>query len=355
MLRLSGSVRRHPLQLAHGKFPSVSVNNNGTIVEVCQRHILSNEIYYRVGELNGEETDMSRDEIFLDKGRYPKVAINDNNRVVEVHEGRVHRCIYYHVGTIDVANKTINWHGRVYSLCQGRLPAVAVHGDRVVVTYDRAYGSYTSYYCIGNFNEDGTDIQWAEEDANNRKLFSLHGIAETSVSINEQNIIVAGRGWNNIICRVGRFQGNAIHFTTEIPFDHLGYCPSVCLDIDGYIVMIWQSFTLRKLNYVTGNIQNPQDPTITWPRQAPLTSYGYGYNPTIAISSDGTKVLEEHETNYANLGRCTLYYHTGILEKPPRQGQAPQPQEGQAPQEEQQPLRGQAPQEGHVQVLGQAP
>lgn len=136
------------------------------------------------------------------------------------------------------------------------------------------------------------------------------------------------------MCCVGQLQENAIQFTEEIPFDHLGYCPTVCLDNDGYIAMVWQSITLRKLNYVTGNIPNPEEPSITWPWQAPPRSYGYGYNPTVAISSDGAKVLEEHETNFAPY-RCSLYYHTGILQKPPRQGQAHAPQqEQQAHQQE---------------------
>ena len=308
MLRLSGSMLRHQ---SHGKFPSVSINNDGTIVEFYQPNILSSKILYRVGQLDGEEIKMS-EAIRLDRGRYPKVAISNNN-VVKVHEGRVNRQLYYHIGTIDANNKTVKWHSGVHSLkCWGRFPAVAVHGDRVVITYDRAYGSYKAYYCLGKFTAGRKNIKWDEK---NRNIYS-YGAAETSVAINEHNIVVAGRGWNDIICCVGRFQGNAIEFTTEIPFDHLGYCPTVCLDNEGYIVMIWQSFALRKLNYAIGKIPNHEEPTIEWPQHAPLRRYGYGYNPTIAISPDGTKVLEEHETNYAP-HRCSLYYHTGTLQKPP--------------------------------------
>ena len=354
MLRLSGSIL-HPHN-PHGKFPSVSINNNGAIVEVYQPNILSSEICYNVGQLNGEEINISEQSLFLGNGRYPKVAINNENHVVEVHEGRVHRYIYYHIGTIDANNKAVDWHGHVHvhPLCEGRFPAVAMHGDRVVVTYDHAYGSYTTYYCVGNFTADGNDIEWGER---NHKIFESYGAAETSVAINEHNIVVAGRGWFNIICRVGRFQGNAIVLTTEIPFSHKGYCPMVCLDNDGYIVMLWQSFTLRKLNYATGKIPNPQQPTIEWPhaRHVPLRRYDYGYNPTIAISPDGTKVLEEHETNYAPY-RCSLYYHTGTLEKPQLQAQAAQQeQEHILQQAPVQVPQGQALQQAQEQVQEQVP
>ena len=202
------------------------------------------------------------------------------------------------------------------------LGAVAVHGDRVVVTYDCAsvFGSYTSYYYIGNFTTDRTGIQWEPKNA---KLF---GATETSVAVNEQNIVVAGRGWKSIMCCVGQFHGNAIEFNREIPLNHVGYCPTVCLDDDGYIIMVWQSTTLRKLNYVIANIPDPERPSITWPQHDSMVyirSYDYGYNPTIAISPVGGHVIEEHETNFS-LHRCRIHYHTGILEKSRLQGQAPQ-------------------------------
>ena len=187
MLKLSGSIIRCP---PYGKFPSVSINNDGTIVEVYQPHILSNEIYYKVGELNGEEINMNEEgSRHLDYGRYPKVAINNENRVVEVHEGRLNRYVYYHVGEIDVHNKTIFWYACVRDLSWGRSPAVAVHGNRVVVTHDCAYGSYTSYYYFGIFTVGGHGIEWREKKV---KLFKTYGAAETSVAINEQNIVVAG-------------------------------------------------------------------------------------------------------------------------------------------------------------------
>jgi hypothetical protein len=320
MLRTTGSIPRH----LKGKFPNISINNNGAIVEVYQPFILSENIYYKVGELQQtpteEKMDMCEDKTFLDNGRYPKVAIS-NNRVVEVHEGRVHRYIYYHYGTLDVLNKTITWHEnpRVNDLCRGRFPSVAIHEDRVVVTYDHAlFGSFTTYYVIGNFGGDGI-IHW-EGIANpeNHKIFDSYGVAETSVAINQHNVVVAGRGWKSIMCRVGKFRGNdAIEFTREISFNHWGYCPRVCLDDDGYIIMVWQSTTLRKLNYATTEIKNPeQQPSISWPQHESVTSYGYGYNPSIAISPVGGHVLEEHETNFAPF-RCHLFYHTGVLTKPP--------------------------------------
>ena len=351
MLKLFGSSRRHH----PGKFPSVSINNNGTVVEVYQSYSLrySDTIYYKVGQLDGEGTDMTctlseGTPKFLDNGRYPRVAINNENHVVEVHEGNGLRKMYYCVGEINESNSSIKWHSRVPCyLCWGKYPAVALCGDRVVVTYDRAFGSYTSYYCIGKFTADGKDVQWAAES---HELFS--GATETSVTMNERNIVIIGRGWTSIVCRVGRFQGSAIEFTAEIPFNYLGYSPAVCLDDGGYIILVWAT-TLRKLNYITTNIPNPECPSITWPKNDSIKNYSSGRYPTIAISPDGTKVFEEHETNITPY----LYYRTGALKKPHVQHQLqgpahqqeqveqpPQPQRDPQPHEEPQPQEKPQPQ-----------
>ena len=309
MLSLSQSNRRQHF----GKFPSVSINDDGIIVEVYQPFIVSYKILYKVGQLNGEEMKMNEKTRCLDYGCYPKVAINNENRVVEVHEGRVLRQIYYHIGTIDVNNETVNWYPHVYTLCGGKYPAVAVHGDRVVITYDGAFGSYTSYYYMGNLTTDGTGIQWERGGANHK----LMGATETSVAMNDRNIVVAGRGWNGIMCRVGRFRGNAIEFTKEFPFTQLGhYCPSVCLNNNGYVLMVWQSTTLRKLKYITTNIADPENPSITWPKNDSIQTneYDFGRNPTIAITPGGGRVIEEHETN-CSLYRCRLYFRIGVLDK----------------------------------------
>ena len=316
MLRLSQSNRRQHF----GKFPSVSINDNGTIVEVYQPFIPSYKILYKIGRLNGEELKMREETRCLDYGCYPKVAINNRNQVVEVHEGRVLRQIYYHIGIVDINNETVNWYPCVYILCGGKYPAVAVHGDRVVITYDRAFGSYTSYYYVGNFTTDGTGIQWEPGSANHK----LMDATETSVAMNDRNIVVAGRRWSGIMCRLGRFRGNSIEFTKEFPFTQLGYyCPSVCLNNDGYILMVWRS-TTRKLKYIATNIADPENPSITWPKNDSIRTNEYGCNPTIAITPGGGRVIEEHETIYP-LYRC-LYYCTGVLDKLPHEVQ-PKPQE----------------------------
>lgn len=314
VLRFSGSIPRQP----HGKFPTVSINDAGTTVGLHQPFFASTAIHHQVGTVNGDEVDFSESRL-AGKGRFPKVALNNENQVVQVHEGRFVRRIYYNIGVVN--NFRINWGHRSQYICWGRFPAVAMHDNRVVITYDCAYVRHSTYYCIGTIKSQGRmAIDWGEK----RRLFRS-AVTETAVSISKECAVAVGRGWIRIKCQVGRFRedGSSIEWTNELQFARIGFCPTICLDNDHYVIMVWQSFTLRQLSYALGRISahNADQPlSIDW---FASRNYDYGYNPTIALSPNNGHVLEEHETNRVNC-RCTLHYHTGVLHKEKREERQPQ-------------------------------
>ena len=305
---LSGSKKREP----HGKFPSVSINDQKVIVEAYQQSVVSKKIYYKVGQLKGQKMDMCEGDNFLDYGRYPKVAVNNENLVVEVHRGKYVNNVYYRIGMVNLATRRINWNTNVQKLCRGQYPAVAVHGNIVVITHDYPYVACTTYYHIGTVNRERNAIDWA---VTRERLFESVYVSETSVAVNDRCMVVTGRGGvGEILCRVGNLmlQDNKFKIETwkDISFEHRGYFATVGLKDDGHILMVWQSFTLRRLIYITGKIDGPRD--IEW-SSSESHMYGVGYNPTVSVSPRDGLVLEEHETNYSGGGRCTLYYHCGTL------------------------------------------
>ena len=289
----------------------MSINDAGTAVGLHQPFFASTTIHYQVGIINGDEVDFSESRL-AGKGRYPKVAINNENQVIQVHEGRFVRRIYYNVGVVD--NFRINWGHHSQYVCWGRFPAVAIHDNRIVMTYDCAYVRHSTYYRIGTIKSRGRmTIDWEER----RRLFRS-AVTETAVSISREYAVATGRGWIRIKCQVGRFQEDeaTIEWTNELRFNCIGFCPTICLDNDHNIIMVWQSFTLRQLSYALGRIAThddrvADDQPIDWHARR---DYDYGYNPTIALSPNNGHVLEEHETNRATC-RCTLHYHTGVLHK----------------------------------------
>ena len=302
MLTLSGSAPRR----AHGYFPSVSI---GTIVEAHQPSSTSTSMFYQIGTINRDDVNFYEERFIVGSGKYPNVAISDNSHVVEVHEGAyTHtRRVYYNMGPLE--NQRVQWQRRPIQLSPGRFPAVAVCGNRVVVTHDKALFRYSTYYHVGTINEAGTAIDWGEK----RALFEESAISKTAIAINKDFAVAVGRGWFRIVCRVGRFPDRVarnINWFNEISLDdHIGICPKICLDDGGCTIMVWRSRFLKQLTYTEGEIkQNGDQWVVEWKESR---NYDNGSRPAIAISPNNGKVVEEHETNFGS----TLHIHIGRYDR----------------------------------------
>ena len=314
MLRLSGAIQRR----SQGKFPNLSVNSDGVVVEVHQPSAVSGNIYCQVGQINGDKVDF-REESEVGIGKFPKVAIY-NDYVVKVHEGKYLRRIYYDFGSLD-DKLCIRWKTQISNspiIGMGRLPAVAIHGNRAVITYDSAYIGWSTYYQIGTIDEQGESIIWG--DKNN--LFEA-GVTETSVALNQEYIVSAGRGWTKIRYLIGRINENGAHIEKllEVEYDYKGYCPSLCMDNEGCVIMMWQA-AKRQLSYVNGEVitlqnspqaeHSPPYARINW---GDTRNHVFGYNPVLALSANNNHVVEEHETSFPL--SSVLFYCTGALQKQP--------------------------------------
>jgi hypothetical protein len=305
MLTLAGSAPRR----ARGNFPSVSINRNGTIVEAHQPSSSSTTMYYQIGTINKTDVNFYEERPIVGSGKYPNVAINDNNRVIEVHEGaRTHtRKVYYNVGPLE--SQRIQWQDRSMLLAPGRFPAVAVRGNRVVVTRDRALFRNSTYYHVGTINEGGTAIEWGNKHA----LFEGSAMSHTAVAINDEFAVAVGRGFSRIACRVGRFpdgEAKNIDWFNEISLgDNVGICPKICLDDAGCTVMVWYSRFLKQLTYTEGELkQRNEQWVVEWQQSR---NYDNGVRPAIAIAPNNGQVIEEHETNFGS----TLHVHVGRYDR----------------------------------------
>ena len=240
--------------------------------------------------------------IIVGSGKYPNVAINDNNQVVEVHEGTP-RKILYNVGSLE--NQRVQWQCRSTRLSPGMFPAVAVRGNRVVITHDKALGRFSTYYHVGTINERGTAIDWGEK----RELFEGSTISHTAVAINDEFVVAIGRGYFRIVYKIGRFPNgeaqNIDWFNEVFLGDGVGICPKICLNDAGSAIMVWHSRFLKQLTYTEGEIkQNGEHWVVEWQQSR---NYDNGTRPAIAINPNNGDVIEEHETNVGS----TLHIHVG--------------------------------------------
>ena len=120
-------------------------------------------------------------------------------------------------------------------------------------------------------------------------------MTETSIAINQECAVAAGRGWFRIKCQVGLFRENGIiNWSTEINYSHLHVCPSVRMDNDGYVIMVWQSVVLRRLSYANGRVTREQDQppvSLKW-HQSRNFNIGYMYSPSIALSPNNHQTID---------------------------------------------------------------
>ena len=307
-----------------GRHPSVCVNDSGKILEVHQPSfgaLWSNSLHYQIGTLLDEYrvrwAQVEKDDLADYDGKFPTVSLNNNNTVVIVYEDS--RKIYYHIGVLNLKCEKINWSKCAERITWGRHPAVVLDNKgQAVVAYESNLG-YRTYYRTAQLQAESggnrAEINWSKEE---RKLFT-EGTNELSLAVNQTSCIVAAaRGYGDrIYLKIGEIQASdSQNLFPQILWEDNNHrplvtskCrPVVSIDNQKSIVVAYQSNSGRHLSYHVGKISK-NNKEITWlyrPR-----NYDMGCNPTIALCNNG-KWFEEHETNAAYRGH-KLFYRVGEL------------------------------------------
>jgi hypothetical protein len=141
-----------------GRVPTCDFDGT-TVVEVHQGHD-DNKLWYRLGTVNKAARTISwTSGSNYDRGRSPVVAFSGNT-VVEIHQSHADSDLWYHVGILDRAGMSINW-GPSYKFDRGRIPSVAFAGDaQTVVEVHQAHESAALWYHVGVVNPAARTIDW---------------------------------------------------------------------------------------------------------------------------------------------------------------------------------------------------
>ena len=299
-LRLSGNTRR----AENGRYPTISVNNDGTVVEMHQIGWFNYSLHYSVGVLGSNDINWGSDISLDDWGVYADIAVNDNDDVVEVHQSEgLRRNMWYRAGKVDVRSKTIDWAlGNSEFIGKGRYSVVALSNEgKVVVAHQSTYGSET-YFWIGNLNSEDHTITFTGDSA---QLFRVrNGVSELSIAINGLGwLIAAGQGADhNLVYKVGQLIGlnderSEIRWQNEESANMDSIYPSIGLDDKGHVISVQQSKSSTRITYRVGKIESEGNKLkrVTW--SCDEKEYESGCVPVIAVSNDGKKIVEEHEEN----------------------------------------------------------
>jgi len=248
----------------------------------------------------------------FDDGFYPSVAINDNGTVVEVHESQWRRALFYRVGTVKEEDMTITWSKEGSSQYDsGMAPAVALNnkGEIVEVHITNKLRSYTTFYHVGTLQES-SDIMWSDS----------HSYGEGSrpqVAINDKGMVVEVHEMvqlkNTTAYVVGQIQSSELA-TADIGWGPMtvlgnGCNPHIAINNDNQVVEVHE-MGFRDIFYSGGIIhQQPKAIAgISDGKEYENHKLCDGISPAVAMNDDG-KIAFVCETS--NQLWHTLLCHTG--------------------------------------------
>ncbi len=237
--------------------PSICISENNVVVEVHNGYD-SNQLYYRVGIADGVNYNINwGPEYNYDNGFYPCIAISPDGKYVAVvyqhsNTGNINNeALWYHTGTVDSVNKTIDWAAPVhYNDYYGSNPGISLNEvGSAFITQNTEKSGGTGTFCLGQLT--GTNL-------------AVGGAADFSTG-----------AYNYRSCF---FDTNAVIVVGE------------CLETSGTM----------NLYYKIGETTNT---SVNW-FQA-MTKYGTGEDPCIMFCNGS--VMEVHSTESGG-PRCKLWY-----------------------------------------------
>ena len=286
-----------------GTYPSICVNDSGTVVKVMNSGRLENKMLYWVGKIEDSNEITWGEGIVYDYGSYPRVAINNSGAVVEVHESTMYRDLYYRVGVVDETSQKIEW-GDATCYERGLIPAVAVRDDGTVITVHltSALGSYTSYYRVGTVDVTHKTITWGPSHS--------YGVGKgLAVAVNNDGAVVEVHKNSQLEYRLGQLnqENQTISWGPNTVYAE-GANPCIAIDSRGHVLEAHQEGTFSDLYCRIGNINMAQQ-KIDWVRKE-SSRYEIGCYPSICLNDNMEKnVVEAHEPNFGKNG----WYCTGTL------------------------------------------
>ena len=205
--------------------------------------------------------------IQYDTGIYPAVAgVENTNVVVEMHNDPDHEILYYHVGTVDADNCTMNWGPSQTNYLDGINPSISVSDGAIVA--------------------------------------EVHSGTANSTNGNEAD----GSIWTTI--GIANVESNFIAWGSSQQIDSNAYYPSIAISRDsGIAVVVYQDNNKdgheTTLYYRVGTV-DVVNQTINW---GPRNGFTGGWQPSIAMNDRGD-IVSVHNSWQENE---SLWYEVGAL------------------------------------------
>ena len=295
-----------------GKYPTVGLNNGGTVVAM-HNSLMGNAMWYWVGRLEDEKAKLNiswADGHHFDYGLYPCVALNDCGVVVEVHRSQWRQELRYRVGAVE--GDLIQW-GESSEYGKGSDPSIALDNeDRVVAVHVSSEG--TLYCMLGHVNSSMKSIDWEGPT-------KFGPGAMPHVAINDKNAVIVvyqsppSETHCSVWCQVGFASNKSIIWGRSVEYES-GLCATVSLNNSDIVLIARQGHRLDEVLYGIGRIDRDTRELVRLEnasqcKLARCKSSGAKFfiHPSVSMS-DRSAVVLIYASNDSS-GRA-VWYHTGV-------------------------------------------
>lgn len=228
---------------SEGLFPSVAINNNGVVVEahngIAPGPVPTPLLYYKVGivDVNGKTIEFGHSKHYTD-GYFPSITINDDGVVVEAHNEIALKKLFYKVGVVNPDTKRIHL-GSAQHYTDGLFPSVAItNSPYVLVEAHNGYLTDLLYHKVGTVNTGSKRVTFTDPVHYSYGFFP-------SISINDAGIVTEVHGskvLGALYYKIGKCDGvdlnYKIHWTGGSSYSFGGLRPSVSLNNKNQFVEI---------------------------------------------------------------------------------------------------------------------
>jgi hypothetical protein len=292
----------------------------------CHKSQFNEEIWYRLGKVDGEKIIWGGSRRLDDTGYWPAVAISKEGYVIVVHSDRAIKLLsqlFYKVGKIDPngdENQPIAWLTGSMNWDRGFHSSIAINDNGVIVgVHETGHNSTGLYYRVGRLlNPAGGDygMQW---DSGPTGIHYDEGI-NPHIAINNNNEVVQVHqvpGESLLHYRRGVVNGGAILFEPSQRYDNDSAQPAVALLDTGLVLEVHGA---GELNCRMGRLSLLNAQEIEWAEPVKLDD-----NPNVrypALAAAGTYVVETHyagsrfNAGFSGLGGNELRYSVATIPDP---------------------------------------
>ena len=159
-------------QYDKGITPSVALTEDGMVVEVHETNSrFSSNLFYHIGKIDTTNKLIKWGPSYrYGEGKYPSVAMNKQGTVVEMHVSQgVQPVLWYHVGKLPVDGKDIIWGTSEKTREGGELglsPSVAIDNSNQVIEVHKSEGLLRNLWChVGKADPERQTITWLDEES----------------------------------------------------------------------------------------------------------------------------------------------------------------------------------------------